>query len=70
MKYIEELIAGDCFVDNKSQKYILSSDYKNNGYRMCLSLSSGYPSWISSQEIVEPLALYSLDKDNNIIAIK
>jgi hypothetical protein len=70
MKYLEELQHGDCFINNKNQKFILSSDFKNNGYKLCLSLQNGYPSWISSQEIVEPLALYSLDKDNNIIAIK
>jgi len=70
MKYLEELQPGDCFTNNKDQKFLLTSDYKNNGSRLCFSLSNGYPSWISSQDIVEPLILYSLDKENNIVAIK
>ena len=68
MKYLEELNAGECFV-YKEQKFLLTSDFKRDGSRLCYSLVSGYPNWLSSQDIVEPLSIYFLDKDNNIIPI-
>jgi hypothetical protein len=69
MKYLEELKSGDCFV-YKEQNFLLTSDFKRDGSRLCYSLVSGYPKWLSGQDIVEPLSIYSLDKDNNIIPIK
>jgi hypothetical protein len=70
MKYLEELKPGDCFINNKNQKFLLTSDYKNNNDRLCFSLNNGYPAWMNSQEVVEPLILYTIDQDSNIITIK
>lgn len=69
MKYLEELKNGDCFV-YKNQNFLLTSDFKKDNSKLCYSLNDGYAKWMSSQEIVEPLILYTLDKDNNIVAIQ
>ena len=69
MKYIEELIVGDSF-SYQSHMFLLTSDFKSNGDRLCYSLSNGLPHWFSDQTIVENAPIYTLDKDNNIIPIK
>jgi hypothetical protein len=69
MKYLEELVPGDCF-ENKGIYYVLSSDFKSDGSRLCLSLQNGFIKWIKSNEIVNLSDLFTLDKENNIIAIK
>ena len=69
MKYLEELNTGECFV-YKEQNVLLTSDFKRDGSKLCYSLANGYAKWLNSQEIVEPLSIYSLDKDNNIVSIK
>lgn len=69
MLYLEELSGGDCF-ELDSQYYILSQDFKSNGQRMCLNLSSGFPSWVNGNSMVNNIDIFTLDKDNNIIAFK
>jgi hypothetical protein len=69
MKYIEELSIGDCF-DYSGKYYILSSDFKNNGKKMCLSLYDGFSHWLDGSVIINPINLLTTDKDGNIIAIK
>lgn len=68
MKYIEELSAGDSFrTDNI---FIITSDFKKNGDRRCVDLSSGSSRWIPSNTIVDVCPIYTLDTDNNITSIK
>jgi hypothetical protein len=69
MKYIEELSPGDSF-SYQNHLFLLTSDFKSNGNRLCYSLIDGFPTWLSSQTIVEHSPIYSLDKDNNTIPIK
>jgi hypothetical protein len=69
MQYLEELKSGDCFEYNSSY-YILSSDFKNNGSRMCLSLVDGFTKWLKGDCIVNLTDIFTLDKDTNIIAIR
>lgn len=69
MQYIEELKPGDCF-EYKNSYYILSSDFKNNGNRLCLSLIDGFSKWFNGDCIVNLNDIFTLDKDSNIIAIK
>jgi hypothetical protein len=69
MKYVEELVAGDCF-SYQNQVFLLTSDFKSNGDRLCYSLLTGFPNWLSSQAIVESCPIYILDQDNNTIPIK
>jgi hypothetical protein len=69
MKYLEELNPGDCFIwDNNT--YVLSTDFKANGDKLCYSLNNGSPRWMNTNNIIEDIILYRLDKDNNIIALK
>ena len=68
-KFIEELNYGDAFTHN-NLCYVLTTDYKKNNDRLCLSLIDGGLRWFKPNEIVEVTNLYTMDKDNNIIAIK
>lgn len=69
MKYLEELSGGDCFEYNKHQ-FIVSQDFKPNGYRLCLGLKNGFPKWLDPSLMVNQIDLFTIDKDNNIVAIK
>jgi hypothetical protein len=68
-KYIEELNSGECF-KFQDQYWICGSDFKKDGSRSVLSLITGFCRWFGSDEIVTPVQVYTMDKDNNIIAIK
>ncbi len=69
MKYVEEIQYGDCF--NYENKYfILTADFKKNGDRLAVCLSDGTSKWIQSNDIIQPIDVFTLDKDNNIIAMK
>jgi|694.fasta_scaffold05897_12 hypothetical protein len=68
MKYLEELNIGDSF-SYQNQVFLLTSDFKANGNKLCYSLNTGFPTWLSSQSIVEHSPIYILDKDNNIIPL-
>lgn len=69
MKYIEELTSGDCFI-HKDLFYIVTSDYKKNGSKLCYNLKDGTPLWLSPQDTVDETQIYTLDLNNNIVAIK
>jgi len=69
MKYIEELISGDCFTF-KNSYYIISSDFKANGSKLCFNLNSGNPIWMNSDTIVDQIQIYTMDEKNTIIPIK
>lgn len=69
MKYIEELDIGDTFT-YKDHLFVLTSDFKSNGFRLCYSLISGQPSWLTNQTMIEHNPIYILDKDNNTIPVK
>lgn len=69
MKYLEELELGDTF-SLEDKLYILTSDFKSNGQRLCYSLSDGYASWFKNQTIIDHTPIYILDKDNNTIPVK
>jgi hypothetical protein len=78
-KYIEELKAGDAFtvmmteedsVENNQPKYVLSCDFKSNGQRMCISLIDGTSRWLDPNCVVLVHELYTMDKENCIIAVK
>ena len=46
MEYLEELSTGDCFELNGSY-YIVTTDFKKNGYKLCLDLKTGYGKWLN-----------------------
>jgi hypothetical protein len=68
-KFIEELSFGDSF-SFLNDHYILSTDYKKSGDRLGFSLIDGKPRWFKTNDIVNPIPLFTMDKDSNIIAIK
>lgn len=69
MKYIEEIVAGDCFYLN-NKPYIATYDFRKNGDRLCYSLTDGHSLWLSSNTIINPFDIYGLDNNNNIYPIK
>lgn len=69
MKYIEELACGDYFSLN-NDFFIVTTDFKKNNTRLCISLNTGESRWIDNTIMVDILMIYRLDKDNNIIPFK
>lgn len=69
MKYLEELDLGECFEYNNAY-FILTHDFKKNGDKLCVKLDSGMCQWIPSDSIVKITDIFTMDKDNNIIAMK
>lgn len=69
MKYIEELEAGDAFAVN-DQYFVLTMDFKKNGDKLAVCLSNGQSQWVKSNDMVNAIDLFTIDKNNLIIAIK
>jgi len=68
-QYIEELDNGDSF-EFSGAKYIISCDFKSDGSRLCVNLNNGTPKWFKSNEMISKIQIFTMDKDNCIIAIK
>lgn len=69
MKYIEELSIGDCFAISSSN-FIITTDFKKNGQRLCVNLKDGSTKWFEPNASVDNIDIFTLDKDNNVIAMK
>lgn len=69
MKYLEELNNGECF-EFQNNYFIITHDFKKNGDRNCIKLNDGSNNWLKSDAIVKIADIFTMDKDNNIIAIK
>lgn len=69
MKYIEELESGDAFIVH-DQYFILTMDFKKNGDKLAVCLSNGQQQWVKSSDMVNTIDLFTIDKNNLIIAIK
>lgn len=69
MKYLEEIATGES-ISFEDHKYIVTSDYKRSGDRLCVNLSTGFSKWLKSNDIVDVCPVYFLDEDNNIVAVK
>lgn len=69
MKYVEELSIGDCF-DFNGSNFIITTDFKKNGQRLCVNLKDGNIKWFESNCFVNNIDIFTLDKDNNVIAMK
>lgn len=69
IKFLEELNGGDVFIVNNNY-FALSMDYKKSGDRMCLCLKTGQFQWLAASTMVDKIPVYSMDTENNLIAIK
>lgn len=67
--FIEELSNGDCF-DLSGSMFLITSDRKKDGSRLCISLKDGNSRWLKSDCMVSKISLFYTDIDGNIIAIK
>jgi hypothetical protein len=72
MKYIEEINPGSCFV-YKNKNYILTNDFKfqyNQKYNYSILIENGFGEWLPENSVIQPLDLYFIDGDKNIIPLK
>jgi len=69
MKYIEEANIGDCFIYN-DQYFIITTDFKKSGDKLVICLSNGQLHWMNPSTMINIIDLFTIDKENNIIAIK
>jgi len=69
MQFIESLDNGTC-VNISGSYFIVTSDRKSNGNRMCVSLNSGSIRWIDPSTMVEPIDIFTFDSESNILAIR
>lgn len=69
LKYIEELQSGESFTF-QDKHWIVTTDFKHDGQRLCYDLSSGCPQWLKANDTVIISPIYSLDKNNNICPLK
>lgn len=69
MKYLEELETGDCFHLNNGY-YIVTTDFKKNGQKLCIDLKTGFGKWLKPDDSVENIDLFTFDNDSNIMPIK
>lgn len=69
MKYIEELSHGECFRYENSL-YILTSDFKNNGTKLCYNLNTGFPAWLKDDFMVDICPIYTLSQENNLTPVR
>jgi hypothetical protein len=68
-KFIEELGAGDIF-EVENQRFVITSDFKKNGDRLCINLNTGNVRWFKSDSHVIHISLYAMDNNNNFHPIK
>lgn len=68
-KFIEELTAGDIF-ELENQRFVVTSDFKKNGERLCVNLNTGNVRWFKPDSHVIHVSLYAMDSDNNFHPIK
>lgn len=69
MKYLEQLENGESF-KYKNKIFLLTSDFKNNNYKLCYNLNNGQSQWISPEAEVEVCPIYILNEENNILPVK
>ena len=68
-KFIEELVPGDIF-ELENQNFVITSDFKKNGERLCVNLNNGNVRWFNSDSHVIHINLYAMDSNNNFHPIK
>lgn len=66
MKYIELANSGNC-INHNNCYYIVTSDFKKNGQRLCISITDGSSRWLEPNTMIEIIQLFYTDKDNNIV---
>jgi len=69
LKYLEELKNGEVF-SFKQNYWLLTSDFKQNGEKLCYNINNGCSGWFKPDIIVDVSPIYILDNNNNIIPIR
>lgn len=68
-KFIEELISGD-FFETQTGRYILTSDFRKNGEKLCIDINTGHMRWFKPNDHIKSISLYAIDSNNNFHPIK
>lgn len=69
MKYLEEIDPGTFFIYQNCE-YIVTTDFKKNNDRLCVSLKDGSMRWFSASDSIEVISIYKMDGANNLIDLK
>jgi hypothetical protein len=69
LKFIEELESGDA-LELEGRSFIITSDFKKNGDRLCIDIATGNSRWIKSDYPVNLINLYTVDSNSNFMPIK
>lgn len=68
MIYLESIEAGNC-ISYEQHNYIVTTDFKSSGKRMCINLRDGNPRWINGDSLINIDPIYLMDKENNILPL-
>ena len=68
MKYVEELVGGDCFIFSGNY-YVTTSDFNSRQKRLCVNLTTGHNRWIPFDSAVEKISIYTIDENGNFAPI-
>lgn len=68
-KFVEELSFGD-FFEFENKKYLLTSDFKRDGQRLCIDIDNGGARWLKPDCHINAISLYIMDANNNFMPLK
>lgn len=68
MIYLESIEPGNC-ISYEQHNYIVTTDFKNSGKRLCINLRNGNSRWISGDSPINIDPIYLMDKENNIVPL-
>jgi len=72
MKFIEELVPGDCFIVKESL-FLITYDFRQTKFKKeikAISMKDGSAQWLAEDLMVEHVPLYRIDESNNFVPIK
>ena len=66
--YIEEIPSGRTFFYN-NELFLITTDIKKDGSRLCISMRNGFVRWLKANTVVKTVSLYYINNDNNFLPI-
>lgn len=66
--YIEEIPSGRTFIFS-NELFLITSDSKKDGSKLCISMQNGNSRWLKPNLVVKTVSLYYINNDNNFLPI-
>jgi hypothetical protein len=66
--YVEEIPCGRTFVFS-DELFLITSDSKKDGSRLCISMQNGNSRWLKPNLVVKTISLYFINNDNNFLPV-